>query len=157
MRNQCKIWSHRVDARVLLPYVHRHCLNRWLNLKDVTHCELCESNFNLVSVHRYTFKESINLWILSNWPHLVLNLAMLLLLIGIGYKTMIVFRETEKYLLNKPYDRKYYFKKINSILCGIATSLLFIVEIIILIVCHIMSWYRLWQHSVLRRLLHPNQ
>ncbi|OAD53809.1 ATP synthase subunit alpha, mitochondrial, partial [Eufriesea mexicana] len=46
-----------------LAYVHLACLERWLNQSCRSYCELCRYHFNVVETPRYTWPESLRIWI----------------------------------------------------------------------------------------------
>ncbi|XP_046823419.1 E3 ubiquitin-protein ligase MARCHF3 [Vespa crabro] len=50
-----------------LAYVHLSCLERWLNQSCRSYCELCHYQFNAVETLRYTWPESLRIWITH--PH----------------------------------------------------------------------------------------
>ncbi|XP_046669507.1 uncharacterized protein LOC124360172 isoform X1 [Homalodisca vitripennis] len=46
--------------------VHIGCLEQWLNISSHTFCELCSYKFEVIQVRRYTFCQSIPVWLVSN-------------------------------------------------------------------------------------------
>ena len=46
-----------------IAFVHRSCLENWLNQTGSTFCELCRFNYDVELTHRYSICQSLHIWL----------------------------------------------------------------------------------------------
>lgn len=85
-----------------IAYVHRKCLERWINQEGMTQCDLCNCKFETICTRRYTLYESIRLWV-TNRHNRVFDLILFVVLSFMMFKVItVVFHGAELYLNSDP-------------------------------------------------------
>lgn len=129
--------------------VHRKCLEKWLNIRGSTKCEMCRFKLQCCQKLRYGLFESIGIWFRRHqYRRLVLNDLCLFFTINIIAFSMIimllrnVFTLFTKRWLIEGLPRFYF------VLLGVTLSTwigIYITLCFIIINAHARPWYRWWK------------
>lgn len=132
--------------------VHKMCLENWLNYKKQKRCDDCGFEFAVEKRLKYTFSESIRIWLEHplNRSYFVTQFVLIVfldtvtaLLAGITSRHMVRFLWNELNPLSREYWRMGSFA-----LALIPCMLLFIRCHAIFIETQIIPWYRWWQSRI---------
>lgn len=132
--------------------VHQNCLEDWLNYKKHKKCEDCDYEFDVETKLKYTFIESIRIWldhpINRNYfiTQFVLNVflnTVATVLIGITYAQIFHLLRDEENLFSRVNWRFGSFS-----LALLPSMLLFIRCNVIFIETQIIPWYRWWKSRI---------
>lgn len=152
--------SSLITSSCLCSYgVHEQCLENWLNFKKQTKCDDCDFEFDVVAKLKYTFAESIRIWLeypinrayfLTQFVLIVFLNVMVTLLIGAT--SQHIFRLVQNGL--NPFSNECW--RMGSLTLALMLSMLLFIRCnIIFLESQIFSWYRWWRsrlHYQLRTL-----
>lgn len=131
-------------------HVHKMCLENWLNYKKDKKCDDCSFEFEMSAKLKYTFTESIRIWLehplnrtsfYMQFTLLVFLYAIASFLIGITSQDIICVLREELNPISHAFGRLRSFP-----LAVLPSIFLFIRCNIIFIRSQIVPWYR-WWHS----------
>uniref|UniRef100_A0ABD2WPE8 RING-CH-type domain-containing protein n=1 Tax=Trichogramma kaykai TaxID=54128 RepID=A0ABD2WPE8_9HYME len=135
-----------------LAYVHLSCLERWLNQSSRNYCELCNFRYNAHQTQRYTWFESLRIWI--NHPRNRLNIKADLLIFslltvftaGLSSVCLLGSRyfvlEGARIGFSEGYTRSAVILFILIICMGYGVS------VYLMIKNQVTPWYHWWRHAV---------
>lgn len=144
-----------------LAYVHKSCLEKWLNLTSRTYCELCLYQFNSIVRRRYGLCQSLRLWIQlpRNRHNLQSDILITCLLTIVTAGLIIVCFFGMQYFILE--GRKMGIS-IGCTRAAVAFFLGFVlmgywITLYLLIKDQFLPWYRWWKQTLnVRLVLTPN-
>lgn len=129
--------------------LHKVCLENWLNYKKQKKCDDCDFEFDVETRLKYTFAESIRIWMEHplNRTHFLTQLFLIVFLNTIATLLVGITSQHIAYLIRcefNPFSRDYW--RIGSFsLALIPSTLLFIRCNVIFVETQIIPWYFWWQ------------
>ncbi|XP_017762220.1 PREDICTED: E3 ubiquitin-protein ligase MARCH3-like [Eufriesea mexicana] len=140
-----------------LAYVHLACLERWLNQSCRSYCELCRYHFNVVETPRYTWPESLRIWIShpTNRRNIQSDFLIFTLLsvVTVGSVTLCLLGmqyfviEGKKIGISKLWTRGTIWFFLTIVVLGYVTMVYLIGK------NQLSPWYRWWKSTVNVRLI----
>lgn len=122
--------------------VHRKCLEKWLNLRQTTKCELCRFKLHCCQKLRYGLFESIGIWFRRHqYRQILLHDLSLFFAIAMIALSMIIMLLRNMFAMSTA--PRLYFMLLGVTLLlwiGICFTLCFIIVNV-----QIRPWYRWWQ------------
>lgn len=149
------------NCKGTLAHVHLTCLERWLNETSRNYCELCMFRFNAIQTPRYTFWQSVRMWVKHprNRSHVQSDMliSVLLTIVTAGLITVCLLGmqyfvlEGSKLGISQSWTRSAISMFLTVIVMG------YLITLYLVIKDQVVPWYNWWKNTVdVRLLLSPS-
>lgn len=132
--------------------VHALCLENWLNYKKHKNCDDCNFVFNVETRLKYTFVESIRIWLEHplNRTYFLTHIVLVVFLNTVAALLMGMTSQHIVRLLQNNLDHfSYEYWRLGSFaLTLMPATLLFLRCNVIFVETHIIPWYRWWRSRI---------
>ncbi|XP_058463613.1 E3 ubiquitin-protein ligase MARCHF3 [Malaya genurostris] len=132
-----------------LRYVHRECLEHWLNRSGLTHCELCLHRFQTYTALRYGCMESLCIWYRhpNNRGLLLSDTLIYVVLSFICFTLTMICILVLRFQSNHGNTLQETLAS-TAIVCFLLLVLIvYLTNIVVLAKDHVIPWYRWWRSS----------
>lgn len=144
-----------------LRYVHRSCLQQWLNSSKRRSCEICFCPFRVDVKLSYQWWQSIHPWITkSDIRNTILADVQILVFVSLlSLLSMFISIVSLQYERNLPFLSKYeiFWITSSSVIVIICSAILYIIAFVSIISPKVKHWYNWWRSNVTVTLLFDSE
>ncbi|XP_066250344.1 E3 ubiquitin-protein ligase MARCHF3-like [Euwallacea similis] len=144
------------NCKGTLAYIHLSCLEKWLNQSGRNFCELCNFRYESIQTQRYTFCESLTLWICHprNRRHIRSDLIVVALLTLVTSGLLFICTYGMDYFgyqaEQESIDKAWIKLTLVSFLVVIILG--YLIAVYLLLRDHLVPWYHWWTRTMNIRL-----